>query len=82
MGKSQSRDLVISENEKRNIFILFKSYRVEHSGSFGAFCVYTFVIRYRRFMWEFDIRYNELLSLEKKLAQEFPDSISNVPKLY
>ncbi|RYH29673.1 hypothetical protein EON65_07690 [archaeon] len=81
MGKSHSRDLVIPENEKRNIFIAFKSYRVEHSGVFGTFCVFTFVVRYRRFRWEFDVRYNELLSLEKKLAQEFPDAILNVPKL-
>lgn len=81
MGKAQSRDLVIQEDEKRCAFVSLKMVRTENSGMFGSFAIFTFAFRYRRFYWEIDLRYNELLKLESKLLSEHREDLIGIPML-
>jgi phospholipase D1/2 len=80
MGNANKKSCKIEEKPNRKVFVTFKTFRQVLSEYFGSYVVYTFVIRYHRFVWEVDIRFNELIRLDRKLFKEFPVELSAIDR--
>ena len=77
MGNSKSVDFTVPENPNRSAFVSFKAWRTEQS-SFGTFVVFTYTIRYRRFAWDVQFRYNDIVRLDRTLFPVFGDQLTDV----
>lgn len=74
-----SDKFVIEENPNRRAFVSYVSRRKQNSGGlFSEYVVFTFNIRYLRYYWTIHVRYNELVSLHRKLLKDFPSEISSL----
>ncbi len=70
----------IEEKPDRKVFVTFKNFRQVLSEYIGSYVVFTYVIRYQRYKWEVDIRFNELLRLDRQLFKEFPTQLATIDR--
>lgn len=83
MGANNSKpkeDYSIAEFADRKFWVKYKSHKSVYSRLYGTFIVFTFTIRYQKYVWDIEVRYNEVVDLNKKLVQQFPDVMNNVIK--
>lgn len=79
MGNKNSHSLAaVSENPNRKVFITFNSYRTVESSFFGTYEVYRFTIRYQRYEWSIDLRFNEIARIDKRLLIDYPSIVTSI----
>lgn len=81
MGNSKSTVKEIADNPNRKVYLQYKKMSMVESGMMGKFIVYTFILRYQRFRWEVNMRYSDLMSLQRQLARLHPEDITRIDKL-
>lgn len=79
MGNKVSR-YNIDDNPNRKVFVEFKNWRIEESGYFGPYVVFVFEFRYQRYEWKIEMRFNELIRLDRRLNREFPAELSQIQR--
>lgn len=78
MGNVQRTSSKIDDKEDRRVYIIFKCHRKVLSAYIGTYVVYTFVVRYMRFRWEVDFRFNELVKLDRLLFRQYPNELGKL----
>ena len=66
MEVTQSSNINIQENLQRVVFVTFKSWRTVNE-KFGTLDVFTYTVRYRRFVWDIDFTCVEMIRLARVL---------------
>lgn len=74
MGNSKSSNFAVAENPDRVVFVTFKSWRTVRE-SFGVYVVFTYTLRYLRYKWDVDFRYNDMVRLDRALYPIFGSKI-------
>lgn len=81
MGNTTSQDIEIRSNPDRIIFISFKHMIAGNSeGLFNNYMVFVYTVRYMRYQWDLDFRFNELDSLDMELTSKFYEELKNVQR--
>ncbi len=74
MGNSKSSNFVVDDNPDRVVFVTFKAWRTVRE-QFGVYVVFTYTVRYRRFKWDIEYRYNDMVRLDRVLYPIFGSQI-------
>ena len=74
MGNAKSVDCIITENPNRTIFITFKSWHY-FSSRLGGHVVYTYTIRYRRYVWDIQFQYKDFVRLTRAVFPVFKNQL-------
>lgn len=81
MGNSSSKSSVlIADNPNRVAFVTFKSMKTVPSTVYGNVVLFTFTIRYLRYKWDFELRFNDIVSMEKMLLAKFGERLVDVSR--
>lgn len=86
MGNERSSEyLATPENPNRLIFVSFESFRNWPAESYSRrYDSFIFIIKYQRYYWTISKRFSEILSLDSRLAKEFPEKLERIkcPRKY
>lgn len=74
MGNAKSNNFAIVDNPNRVAFVAFKSWR-SISAPFGVYVVFTYTVRYHRFRWDIEFRYNDIVRLDRHLYSVYGEQI-------
>ena len=81
MGNATSQDIEIRPNPDRIIFISFKHMIAGNSeGLFNNYMVFVYTVRYMRYQWDLDFRFNELDSLDMELTSKFYEELKYIQR--
>jgi phospholipase D1/2 len=79
MGNSKSVDLSVSNNPDRTVFVAFKEWKV-FQGTVGEFIVFTYTIRYQRYIWDINFRFNDVVTLDRSLLQHYGEDMAKLQR--
>ena len=79
MGNAKSLDFAVTENPNRTVFVSFKSWRNVQS-AFGVYVVFTYTIRYYRYVWDVEFRYNDVVRLDRTLYPIYSDQLMDTQR--
>lgn len=86
MGNERSSEyLSTPNNPDRLIFISFESFRHWPAESYRSrFNSFNFIIKYQRYYWTISKRFSDIITLDSKLLERFPEKIDRIkcPRKY
>lgn len=81
MGNTTAKqNTSILPNPNREIFISFKHIITSKTSAFSRYVVFVYVVRYRRYVWEIEIRFSTIDNLNTMLTARFESEMISIQR--
>ncbi len=78
MGNQTSLNHEVLENPNRETYVVYNSHKCVKSRLVGTYVVFTFTLKFQRYVWEIHVRFNELVALDRRLLREYPSEVTQI----